>query len=113
MSCNVIQCDGVKWINTMQCTKEQKCHQIYCILWQLPPLAQPGAANDAIHCALLSRLISSSNLIATTLLPAASLAAGVIKLTLAIMHIAWALTAVVDINLRYCPTIMPSIRSDS
>ena len=87
--------------------------QIYCTLWQLPLLAQPGPAKDAIHWALLSLLISSSNLIATALLPAASFAAGEIKPTLAIMHKACALTAVVDTNRRYCPTIMPSIRSDS
>ena len=87
--------------------------QIYCTLWQFPLLAQPGAAKDAIHWALRSLLISSSNLIATSLLPAASLAAGDIKPTLASMHIACALTAVVDTNRRYCPTIMPSIRSHS
>ena len=69
--------------------------------WQLPLLAHPGPANDAIHWALLSLLISSSCLIATTLLPAASLAAGVINPTLASKHIAWALTAVVEINRRY------------
>ena len=42
-----------------------------------PLLAQPGPANDAIHWALLSLLISSSILIVTALLAAASLAAGV------------------------------------
>ena len=83
------------------------------ILWQLPLLAHPGPANDAIHWALRSLLISSSNRIATTLLPAASLAAGEIKPTLANMHMAWALTAVVDTSRRYCPTIIPSIRSVS
>ena len=51
-------------------------------VWQLPLLAHPGPAKDAIHCALLSLLISSTCLMATALLPAA-LAAGVIKPTLA------------------------------
>ena len=71
------------------------------ILWQLPFLAHPGPANDAIHWALRSLLISSSNLIATALLPAASFAAGEIKPTLANMHMACALTDVVDTNRRY------------
>ena len=82
--------------------------QIYCTLWQFPLLAQPGPAKDALR----SLLISSSNIIATSLLPAASLAARDIRPTLASMHVACALTAVVDTNRRYCPTIMPSIRSD-
>ena len=56
--------------------------------WQLPLLAHPGPSKDAIHCARLSLLISSSRLIATTLLPAASLAAGVISPTLASRHMA-------------------------
>ena len=81
-------------------------------LWQLPLLAHPGPAKDAIHWALLSLLFSSSRLIASSLLPAASLAAGVISPTLVNMHIAWARTAVVEISRRYCPTIMPSILSD-
>ena len=82
-------------------------------VWQLPLLAHPGPAKDAIHCALLSLLISSTCLIATALLSAASLAAGVIKPTLAKRHIACALTAVVDISRRYCPTTMPNSRSVS
>ena len=56
------------------------------ILWQPPLLAQPGPANEAIHWALLSLLISSSILIATALLAAASLAEGVINPTLANKH---------------------------
>ena len=47
-------------------------------------------------------------LIVTALLTAASLAAGVISPTLASKHIAWALTAVMESNRRYCPTIKPS-----
>ena len=82
-------------------------------VWQLPCLAQPGPDRDAIHWALLSLLISSTNLMATSLLPAASLAAGVIRPTLAKRHIAWALTAVVDKSRLYCPTTMPSSRSVS
>ena len=58
------------------------------ILWHPPLLAQPGPAKDAIHWALLSLLISSSICIATVLLAAASLAAGVISPTLASKHIA-------------------------
>ena len=83
------------------------------ILWQPPLLAQPGPANEAIHWALLSLLISSSILIATALLAAASFAAGVINPTLANKHIACALTAVRESNRRYCPTIKPSRCSDS
>ena len=62
--------------------------QIYCTLWQLPLRAQPGPAKDAIHWALLSLLISSSNLIATALLPAASFAAGEIFLVGDLLFIA-------------------------
>ena len=83
------------------------------ILWQPPLLAQPGPANEAIHWALLSLLISSSILIATALLAAASFAAGVINPTLANKHIACALTAVRESKRRYCPTIKPSWCSDS
>ena len=54
-------------------------------LLSLPNLA--GPAKDAIHWALLSLLISSSIRIATVLLAAASLAAGVISPTLASKHI--------------------------
>ena len=61
----------------------------------------------------MSLLISSSILIATALLAAASLAAGVINPTLANKHIACALTAVMESNRRYWPTIKPSKCSDS
>ena len=67
--------------------------------WHRTLLAQPGPWREAIHCALLSSLICPSNLIATCLLLAASLAAGVIRPTLASKHIACALTAHVDLFL--------------
>ena len=50
--------------------------------WHLPLLAQPGPRREAIHCAFLSSFICASILIATCLLLAASLAAGVIRPTL-------------------------------
>ena len=87
--------------------------QNYTRVWQVPLLAQPGPDKDAIHCALLSLLISSTCLMATSLLPAASLAAGVIRPTLAKRHKACALTAVVDNSRRYCPTTVPRSRSVS
>ena len=55
----------------------------------------------AIHCAFLSSFICASILIATCLLLAASLAAGVIRPTLAKVHIACALTAHVETRRRY------------
>ena len=70
-------------------------------VWQFPLLAQPGPDREAIHCAFLSFLSCSSCLIATCRRPAASLAAGVIRLTLAKRHMACALTLVVEINRRY------------
>ena len=100
-------------INNMFGQYKTSSHQDYSRVWQLPLLAQPGPDKDAIHCALLSLLISSTCLMATSLLPAASLAAGVTKPTLAKRHIACALTAVVDISRRYCPTTMPKSRSVS
>ena len=81
----------------------------YRQVWQLPLLAQPGPDKDAI----LSLFISSTCLMATALLPAASLAAGVIRPTLAKRHKACALTAVVDNSRRYCPTTIPRSRSVS
>ena len=60
----------------------------------------------AYPCCLLYVLICSSILIATCLLLAASLAAGVMRPTLANVHIACALTAQVDMRRRYCPTIV-------
>ena len=53
-----------------------------------------GPDNNAIHCVLLSLLISSTSRMATSLLPAASLkafSARVIRPTLAKRHMAWAL----------------------
>ena len=50
--------------------------------WHRPLLAQPGPWREAIHCAFLSSFICASILIATCLLLAASLAAGVIRPTL-------------------------------
>ena len=81
--------------------------------WHLPLLAQPGPRREAIHCAFLSSLICASILIATCLLPAASLAAGEIRPTLAKVHMACALTAQVEMRRRYCPTIVPRRCSDS
>ena len=81
--------------------------------WHRPLLAQPGPWREAIHCALLSSFICPSILIATCLLLAASLAAGVIRPTLAKVHMACALTAHVDMRRRYCPTIVPRRCSDS
>merc|ERR1711952_239733 len=81
--------------------------------WHRPLLAQPGPWREAIHCALLSSFICASILIATCLLLAASLAAGVIRLTLAKVHMACALTAQVEKRRRYCPTIVPRRCSDS
>ena len=81
--------------------------------WHRPLLAQPGPRREAIHCAFLSSLICTSILIATCLLLAASLAAGVIRPTLAKVHMACALTAHVDMRRRYCPTIVPRRCSDS
>ena len=100
-------------ISYIQLEQETQLQNHKSILWQPPLLAQPWPAKDAIHWALLSLLISSSILIATALLAAASLAAGVISPTLASKHIAWALTAVMESNQRYCPTIKPSKCSDS
>ena len=80
--------------------------------WHRPLLAQPGPRREAIHCAFLSSFICASNLIATCLLPAASLAAGEIRPTLAKVHIACALTAHVETRRRYCPTIVPRRCSD-
>ena len=77
------------------------------------PLAQPGPQREAIHCTFLSSLICTSILIATCLLLAASLAAGVIRPTLAKVHMACALTAQVEMRRRYCPTIVPRRCSDS
>ena len=79
----------------------------------LPLLAPPGPRREAIHCAFLSSFICASILIATCLLLAASLAAGVIRPTLAKVHMACALTAHVDTRRRYCPTIVPRRCSDS
>ena len=56
--------------------------------WHLPLLAQAGPRREAIHCAFLSSFICASILIATCLLLAASLAAGVIRPTLAKVHMA-------------------------
>ena len=98
---NAISNSKIQWLN------------LHAIVWQLPLLAQPGPANDAIHCALLSLFIASVNLMASSLLPAASLAAGVTNPTLAKRHMAWALTAVVDRRRRYWPTTIPSWCSDS
>ena len=81
--------------------------------WHLPLLAQPGPRREAIHCAFLSSFICASILIATCLLLAASLAAGVIRPTLAKVHMACALTAHVDTRRRYCPTMVPRRCSDS
>ena len=100
-------------ISYIQSEQETQLQNHTSILWQPPLLAQPGPANDAIHWALLSLLISSSILIVTALLAAASLAAGVINPTLANKHIAWALTAVMESNRRYWATIKPSKCSDS
>ena len=100
-------------ISYIQLEQETQLQNHKSILWQPPLLAQPGPANDAIHWALLSLLMSSSILIVTALLAAASLAAGVINPTLANKHIACALTVVRESNRRYCPTIKPSWCSDS
>ena len=81
--------------------------------WHLPLLAQPGPLREAIHCAFLSSFICASILIATCLLLAASLAAGVIRPTLAKVHMACALTAHVETRRRYCPTMVPRRCSDS
>ena len=81
--------------------------------WHRPLLAQPGPWREAIHCALLSSFICPSILIATCLLLAASLAAGVIRPTLAKVHMACALSAHVDTRRRYCPTMVPRRCSDS
>ena len=81
--------------------------------WHRPLLAQPGPWREAIHCALLSSFICASILNATCLLLAASLAAGLIKPTLAKVHIACALTAHVDTRRRYWPTMVPRRCSDS
>ena len=75
--------------------------------WHRPLLAQPGPWREAIHCALLSSFICASILIATCLLLAVSLAAGLIKPTLAKVHIACALTAHVETRRRYWPTMIP------
>ena len=83
------------------------------IPWHLPLLAQPGPRREAIHWAFLSSFICASILIATCLLLAASFAAGVIRPTLAKVHMACALTAHVDTRRRYCPTMVPSRCSDS
>ena len=56
--------------------------------WHLPLLAQPGPRREAIHYAFLSFFICASILIATCLLLAASLAAGVIRPTLAKVRMA-------------------------
>ena len=85
----------------------------HTLLWQLHLLAQPDPAKDAIHWALLSLLISSTCLMATALLPAASFAPGVISPTLAKRHMACALTAVVDKSRLYWPTTVPRSRSVS
>jgi len=74
---------------------------------------EPGPRREAIHCAFVSSLICASILIATCLLLAASLAAGVIRPTLAKVHMTCALTAQVEMRRRYCPTIVPRRCSDS
>ena len=81
--------------------------------WHLSLLAQPGPQRKAIHCAFLSSFICAFILIATCLRLAASLAAGVIRPTLAKVHIACTLTAHVDTRRRYCPTMVPRRCSDS
>ena len=81
--------------------------------WHWPLLAQPGPWREAIHCAFLSSFICSSILLVTCLLLAASLAAGVIRPTLAKVHKACALTAHVETSRRYCPTMVPRRCSDS
>ena len=86
---------------------------LYYSPWHRPLLAQPGPWREAIHCAFLSSFICSSILIAPCLLLAASLAAGVIRPTLAKVHKACALTAHVDTSRRYCPTMVPRRCSDS
>ena len=48
----------------------------YINMWHLPPLADPGPRRLAIQLALLSSLNCLSNLPATSLLRAASLACG-------------------------------------
>ena len=100
-------------ISYIQLEQETQLQNHTSILWQPPLLAQPGPANDAIHWALLSLLISSSILIVTALLAAASLAAGVVSPTLVIKNIACDLTAVMESSRRYCATIKPSRCSDS
>ena len=99
--------------------------QIECVFWKIfdvvllyspwhrPLLAQPGPWREAIHCAFLSSFICSSILLVTCLLLAASLAAGVIRPTLAKVHKACALTAHVETSRRYCPTMVPRRCSDS
>ena len=47
----------MSWSNT-QCQIVK--YNLHAIVWQLPLLAHPGPANDAIHCSLLSLFIASS-----------------------------------------------------
>ena len=81
------------WNKYRNCAFEIFCGVLVYIPWHRPLLAQPGPWREAIHCALLSSFICASILIATCLLLAASLAAGVIRPTLAKVHMACALTA--------------------
>ena len=84
------------WNKYRNCAFEIFCGVLVYIPWHRPLLAQPGPWREAIHCALLSSFICASILIATCLLLAASLAAGVIRPTLAKVHMACALTAHVE-----------------
>ena len=75
------------WNKYRNCAFEIFCGVLVYIPWHRPLLAQPGPWREAIHCALLSSFICASILIATCLLLAASLAAGVIRPTLAKGHV--------------------------
>ena len=58
----------------------------YINMWHLPPLADPGSRRLAIQLALLSSLNCLSNMPATSLLRAVSLACGEMTLIREIRH---------------------------
>ena len=106
-------CKNIYWETTRKYIRDAKYHisnlnkKHSCKITQASCGNFPTWTNQWRH-PLWSQVPPHLLLIVTALLTAASLAAGVISPTLASKHIAWALTALMESNRRYCPTIKPS-----